>query len=409
MSQKDEPISYHLITLQELRKMKKQISIAVFIFVLSVAGYQNLWADDGVIRIGFNLPLTGMFELVGNHAKNAAELVRKDIEATGGIQVGGKMYTIEFLYGDNGSSPVNASSLAVKQVSTEHVLGIVGPLSSRQAIIVGQMANAFSTPMIAPWSASPLTTKDRPFVFRSGFLLSDQGVAMTKFAGKEFKAKKAAVLYDIVSDYPRGMALSFKESFEAQNGPDSVVAFEEFRTGDEDFSMQLTRISQSGADILFTPQHHNEVPLIVHQAKNIGLTIPIMGSNSWAGGDLVGQCGADCDGLYFVSNYAPGNAKGLNKTFVDAYMSAHNERPDEPAALTWDAIRVMVQAIKNTGGLSGNLVKDRALVKNALTKIQDFDGATGKTSYNETGDPRKCAVIVKIDDGIFTFHDEICP
>ncbi len=389
--------------------MKKSIAVILLILVPSIICYQNLLADDGVIRIGFNLPLTGMFELVGNHAKNAAELVRKDIEAAGGIQVGDKKYAVDFLYDDNASSPVTASSLAVKQVSGEKVLGIVGPLSSRQAIIVGQMANAFSTPMIAPWSASPLTTKDRPYVFRSGFLVSDQGVAMTTFAMKEFNAKKAAVLYDIVSDYPRGMALSFKESFEAKNGPGSVVSFEEFRTGEENFSKQLTRIKESGADILFTPQHFNEVPLIVRQAKKMGLSIPIMGSNSWAGGDLVGQCGTDCNGLYFVSNYAPGNAKGLNKTFVDAYMRAHNEHPDEPAALTWDAIRVLVQAIKNTGGLSGNLVRDRTLVKNALTKIRNFDGATGKMSFNESGDPSKCAVIVKIDNGIFTFHDEICP
>ncbi|MGB3211151.1 MAG: ABC transporter substrate-binding protein [Desulforhopalus sp.] len=390
--------------------MKKATRIFVLGLVLSAVGYQNVGASDGVIRIGFNLPLSGMFELVGNHAKNAAELVRKDIEAEGGIQVGGKMYTVEFSYGDNGSNPPTASNLAVKQISTERVLGVVGPLSSRQAITVGQMANAFSTPMISPWSASPLTTKDRPYVFRSGFLVSDQGAAMTKFAVSEYKAKKAAVLYDIVSDYPRGMGLSFKESFEALNGPGSVVAFEEFRTGDSDFKKQLTRINESAADILFTPQHYNEVPLIVHQAKEIGLTIPIMGSNSWAGGDLVGQCGTDCNGLYFVSNYAPGNAKGMNKKFVDAYLDGYSELPDEPAALTWDAVRVMVQAIKNTGGLSGDLMKDRTLVKDALAKIKGFDGATGKMSYNETGNPSKCAVIVKIDDsGIFAFHDAICP
>lgn len=390
--------------------MKNTIRIVLLSLVLSFINYQNIWAADGVIRIGFNLPLTGMFELVGDHAKNAAELVRKDIDAAGGIQVGGKNYKIEFLYGDNGSNSPTASSLTVNQVSREQVLGIVGPLSSRQAIIAGQMANAFSTPMISPWSASPLTTKDRPFIFRSGFMLSDQAVAMTKFSGSEFKAKKAAVLYDIVSDYPRGMAIKFKASFEAQNGSGSVVAFEEFRTGDEDFSKQLIRISQSGADILFTPQHYNEVPLIVHQAKDMGLSIPIVGSNSWAGGDLVGQCGSACNELYFVSNYAPGNAKGLNKIFVEAYMKAYDKHPDEPAALTWDAIRVMVQAIKNTGGLSGNLAKDRVLVKDALTNIQDFDGATGKMSYNETGNPSKCAVIVKIDNnGVFAFHESICP
>jgi branched-chain amino acid transport system substrate-binding protein len=390
--------------------MKKVIRIVLFGLILSVAGSQNLLADDGVIRIGFNLPLTGMFELVGNNSKNAAELVVKDIEAAGGIEVGGKKYKVEFVFGDNQSSPTAAASLAVNQISVDKVLGIVGGLSSRQAIPIGQMSQAFATPMISPWSTSPITTLDRPYVFRSCIVYTLQGPAITKFAANEFKATKAAVLYDIVSAYPRGMSKNFKEAFEAENGAGSVVAYEEFRTGDEDFSKQLGRIKDSGAEFIFTPQHYNEVPLIVRQAKSMGLNIPIMGSNSWAGGDLIGECGADCNGLFFTGNYAPGNAKGLNKEFVEAYIAAYGQNPDEPAALTWDALRVLVEAIKKTGGLSENLVKDRALVKDSLTNIQDFDGAAGKLSFNKTGNPSKCTVVVKIDDnGVFTFHDSVCP
>lgn len=390
--------------------MKKVFRTVLLVLVLSVAGFQNLWADDGVIRIGFNLPLTGMFELVGNNSKNAADLVIQDIEAAGGIEVAGKKYKVEFVFGDNQSSPTTATSLTINQISNEKVLGIVGGLSSRQAIPIGQMSQAFSTPMISPWSTSPVTTKDRPYVFRSCFVFTIQGPAITKFAANEFKATKAAVLYDIVSAYPRGMSKNFKEAFEAQNGAGSVVAYEEFRTGEEDFSKQLGRIRDSGAEFIFTPQHYNEVPLIVRQAKSMGLTIPIMGSNSWAGGDLIGECGSDCNGLFFTGNYAPGNATGLNKEFVDAYKAAYGQNPDEPAALTWDALRVMVEAIKRTSGLTGNLVKDRALVKDSLTAIQNFDGAAGELSFNATGNPSKCTVVVKIDDnGVFTFHDSVCP
>jgi branched-chain amino acid transport system substrate-binding protein len=390
--------------------MKKVNRIILLSLVLSVAGYQNLWADDGVIRIGFNLPLTGMFELVGKNSKDAAELVQKEIEAAGGIEVGGKKHKVEFIYGDNKSDPTTATSLALKQISQENVIGVIGGLSSRQAIPIGQISQAFATPMISPWSTSPITTKDRPYVFRSCFVFTIQGPAITQFAASEFKATKAAVLYDIVSAYPRGMAKNFKEAFEAKNGVGSVVAYEEFRTGDEDFSNQLTRIRDSGADFIFTPQHYNEVPLIVRQAKSMGLTMPIVGSNSWAGGDLIGECGSDCNGLFFTGNYAPGNAQGLNKVFVDTYNDAYGQMPDEPSALTWDALRVFIEAIQQTGGLSGNLVKDRELVKDSLTKIQNFDGAAGKLSFNQTGDPNKCVVVVKIDDnGIFTFHDSICP
>lgn len=369
----------------------------------------SAWAEE-VIRVGFNVAQSGMFELVGKNAIRAGELVRQEIERAGGLTVGGKTYKLEFLYGDHTSDPSAAAALAVKQVSQEKVLAIIGPLISRQAIPVAQMAQSFATPMITPWSTSPLTTENRPFVFRTCFVFTIQGPVLTKFAASQFQATKAAVLYDITSAYPRGMAASFKEAFEKVNGPGSVVAYEEFRTGDKDFGKQLQRIKESGAQLLFTPQHYDEVPLIVRQAKAAGLPMPVVGSNSWAGGDLIGTCGNDCNGLFFTGNYAPGNAKGLNKTFVEAYNKAYGTNPDEPAALTWDSVRLLIQAIKNTGGLSGNLVADRVAVKEALAKVKEFEGVTGKIGYSGNGDPAKCAVIVKIDDqGIFTNHDTVCP
>ncbi len=388
----------------------KLTSVALALACILTFVASNSRAAENVIRIGFNIAQSGMFELVGKNAKNVGELVRLEIEKAGGLKVGDSTYKVEFLYGDHTSDPSVDAALAVTQVSQEKVLGIIGPLISRQAIPVAQMAQAYATPMITPWSTSPLTTKDRPFVFRTCFVFTIQGPVLTKFAASQFQATKAAVLYDIISAYPRGMASSFKESFEAVNGPGSVVAFEEFRTGDTDFSKQLQRIKASGAGILFTPQHYNEVPLIVRQAKAAGLTMPIVGSNSWASGDLIGACGSDCNGLFFTGNYAPGNAKGLNKTFVEAYNKAYGRYPDEPPALTWDAVRLMIQAIKDTGGLTSNLVADRVAVKEALAKTKDFNGATGKIAFNGNGDPNKCAVIVKIDDkGVFTAHDTVCP
>lgn len=387
---------------------RKWVVVAVVLTVFSLLCRPAVASDD-VIRIGFNLPISGMFELVGNHSKNAAELIRQELEAAGGVKIGGKTYSVEFIYGDNASNPSVASTLTIDQITHGKVLGIIGPLSSRQAIPVAQMANSFSTPMITPWSTSPATTKDRPFVFRSCFIFTLQGPIITKFADSKWGAKKAAVLYDIVSAYPRGMAKAFKEAFEKINGAGSVVAFEEFRTGDVDFSRQLERIRESGAEILFTPQHYNEVPLIVRQAKQVGLEIPIMGSNSWAGGDLVGECKGDCEGLFFTGNYAPGGARGINKTFVDKYLATYNELPDEPAALTWDAVRIFLEAVKKAGNLSGNLLIDRKAIRDSIVDIKNFDGATGVMTFNESGTPEKCAVIVQIENDTLTFYDSVCP
>ncbi len=163
-------------------------------------------AADGTIKIGFNIAQSGTFALVGSHSKNAAELIRKEVEAKGGLKIGDKTYNLEFIYGDNKSNATDASNLAIQQVTKQKAIAIIAPNFSALAIPVGQMANSFSTPMISPWSTSPVTTKDRPFVFRSCFVFTIQGPVLTKFVASEFNATRAAVLYEIISAYPRGMA-----------------------------------------------------------------------------------------------------------------------------------------------------------------------------------------------------------
>ncbi|WP_163338911.1 ABC transporter substrate-binding protein [Desulfopila sp. IMCC35008] len=361
------------------------------------------------IKIGFDIPLTGEFEVVGKNARQTGDLILKQVNDAGGLHVNGQVHEIEFIYNDNQSTSTEASGQVLDLVSRKKVLAIVGPLSSRQAVPAGGIANSFSTPLISPWSTSPDTTKKRPFVFRSGYLLEVQAPVLTKFITNEFKATKAAVLYDIVSTYPRIMAKSFRDIFEETNGKGSVVVYEEFRTGETDLSKQLQKIVDSDADILFTPQHYNEVPGIVRQARKLGWEKPIIGSNSWAGGNLTKECGSACDDLFFVGNYAAGKATGKSKDFVEVYKKAYGELPDEVAALTWDAVQVLLLSIENSGGLTGNLIKDRATIRERLTQITNYEGVTGKMSFNESGDPAKCAVIIKIENGINTHYSTVCP
>jgi branched-chain amino acid transport system substrate-binding protein len=251
---------------------------------------------------------------------------------------------------------------------------------------------------------------DRPYVFRGCFLDPFQGPVAANFVTNEFGAKKAAVLYDIASDYPKGLAEFFKMAFEKLHGDGSVVAFESFTTNDVDFSAQLTNIVTSGADVLFVPQYYNEIPLIVRQAKALGWSKPIMGSDSWGSGDLMGLCGDACIGYYFSTHYAAAGAQGATKEFIDRYAETYGATPDDVAALTWDSIRLLVQAIKDTGGLSGNLKKDRDAVMTALGQIENFEGITGNMSFTPEGDPIKCAVVVKInEEGKYAFYKSVCP
>ncbi len=389
---------------------RKVLVVAIISFFLAGLGVCAYAAGPDSIRIGVNAPLTGDIPKVGEGTKFAARMWLEDVNAAGGIEVGGKRYKVELIIEDNESRAESAVKAMTKLITEEDVLAIIGPQSSKQAIPAGGKANELGTPMVSPWSTNPDTTKDRPFVFRGCFLDPFQGPVVAKFIKKEFGFKKAAVLYDVASDYPKGLAEFFKAAWEDLNGPGSVVAYESFTTKDADFSSQLTKIKNSGAEVLFTPQYYNEVALIVQQAHQLGWDKPIVGSDSWGSAETVKLCGKDCYGLFFSTHYAAAGAKGATKEFIDRYKKAHGYVPDDVAALTWDAMRIVQTAIEGVSELTGNLEKDRKAVRDALANIKNFAGITGDMTFTQDGDPIKCAVIVRISDaGEFEFYKSVCP
>ncbi|MGD9175487.1 MAG: ABC transporter substrate-binding protein [Desulfobacterales bacterium] len=392
--------------------MKKGFLLAGIILCIAVVMSFYACGPKGpeTIKIGLNAPITGDIPKVGEGTKFAAEMWLEDINAAGGLQVGDKKYKVELVIEDNESKAESAVKVATKMITEDEVLAIVGPQSSKQAVPAGGKANELGTPMVSPWSTNPDTTKDRPYVFRGCFLDPFQGPVAANFIRDEFGFTKAAVLYDVASDYPKGLAEFFKEAWEKNNGPGSVVAFESFTTKDTDFSSQLTKIINSDAEVLFTPQYYNEVALIVQQAHQLGWDKPIVGSDSWGSAETVKLCGKDCYGLFFSTHYAAAGATGATKEFIDRYNKNHGYVPDDVGALTWDSIRLLQQAIQNTGGLTGDIKKDRAAVREQLAKIKDFDGITGQMTFTEEGDPVKCAVVVRISDaGEFEFYKSVCP
>ncbi|RMG86319.1 MAG: ABC transporter substrate-binding protein [Candidatus Dadabacteria bacterium] len=367
------------------------------------------WAGD-TIKIGFNIPLTGDIPKVGESSKYAAEMLREDVNGAGGLEVGGKKYTLEFVYEDNESKAESAVTAALKLIEQDEVLAIVGPNSSKQAVPAGQVCDDNETPMISPWSTNPDTTKDRPWVFRAAFLDPFQGPVAVDFATKTFGAKTAAVIYDLSNDYSKGLAEIFKADFEKKHGAGTVVAFESHGTKDQDFSAQLTKIIAAKPDFIFVPDNYNQVALIVKQAHNLGWTGPFMGSDAWGSAELMELCGDDCKGHYFSTHYAAAGATGATKEFIERYKAKYGYTPDDVAALTWDATRIVLQAIQDTGGLTGDLEKDRKAIRDAMASIKEFDGITGKMRFDEQGDPIKCAVVVKISDqGEFVFTESVCP
>ncbi|MBN1681410.1 MAG: ABC transporter substrate-binding protein [Anaerolineae bacterium] len=388
--------------------MKKRL-VTLFLTLIVIVGalgtMPTLAQDDcdfaGEIYVGVIAPLTGDIPDVGKSTQEAAQMAVDEINAACGLEIDGEAYEVVIIIEDNESKAESSVAVATRLIVEEDVVAIIGPQSSKQAVPTGQVANDRETPMISPWSTNPDTTKDRPWVFRVAFLDPFQGPVVAGFIVEEFGATTAAVLYDIASDYPKGLAENFRDAAEASGV--EIVGFESFTTGDADFSSQLTNIIAANPDVIFTPQYYNEVPLIVQQARGLGYEGEIVGSDSWGTGDLYELCGEDCNGLFYSTHYASDIATEVGQTFIGAYEELYGAKPDDVAALTYDAFQLLFTAIEEANS------DNKTDVRDALASIELFEGVTGIMSFDEQGDPIKCAVIIQFVDGEKTYYDSACP
>jgi branched-chain amino acid transport system substrate-binding protein len=332
----------------------------------------------------------------------------KEINDAGGIDIGGRKYRMELFIEDSAGKPDQAASSAQKLITQKGVVAIVGPNASSNAIPASEIAESAKVVLITPWSTNPKTTLDarsgapKKFVFRAAFIDPFQGRVVAKFAKDTMKAHKAAVLYDVASDYNKGIAEFFRKTFEEAGG--QVVAFESYTTNDKDFSAQLTKIRSASPEVIFLPNYYNEVPLQVQQGHRLGIRAPFVGSDSWGSQDLVKLCGSDCEGYYFSTHYSAESAAPAAKKFIAAYTAAYGKAPDDVAALTYDSFGLLGQA------LAASAKPERQTVRDALAKVQGYGGVTGRMEFREgSGDPVKSAVILQIRDGRFAWYADAQP
>ena len=385
-----------------LRKFNQCIAILVCIFALSCQR-----PADNKIRIGLIAELTGDMPAVGASCANAAKMAVEAVNQKGGIDFQGRSLPIDLLIEDNAGRAEQAVAVAQKLISQDQILALIGPNASRYAIPVTEVAESAKLPMIAPWATNPKATidartgKPKQYVFRAGFIDPFQGRVVAKFALETIKARRAAVLYDVASDYNKGIAEVFKQTFTEQGG--EVVAYEAYSTGDKDFSAQLTIIKERKPEVIFLPNYYSEVPLQIQQAKRLGLNVPILGSDSWGSEELIKLCGKDCEGYYFSTHYSADNPSPAAAQFIAEYQVKYGVRPDDVAALTFDSMNILFQGIRTATSLTRQGVRD------AIASISDYSGVTGRMQYQGTGDPLKSAVIVQIRDGKFAFYANALP
>ncbi|MDR3355586.1 MAG: ABC transporter substrate-binding protein [Spirochaetaceae bacterium] len=378
-------------------KNLKKVFRGLFLLASVVALATGCAKKEQVIKIGFNIPLTGNSPKIGESARFAGELVKKELDAAGGLEVKGQKYPVEFVYVDNELKSESAVQAALRLIEQDKVLAVVGPCGSGRAIPAGGANNDNRTPMVSPWATNPAVTLNRPYVFRACLLDPTQAPAAVKFAKTQFSGlNKVAILYNTEDDYSKGLSEIFRDVWTQSGG--EVVAYESFGEKDQDFSTQLTRIVRSGAEILYLPDYYNHVALIVSQVKDLGWGgKPILGSDSWGSADLVNLSNGAVKGYFFTTHYAAAGAVGATLDFINKYKSAYGYVPDDIAALTYDSAWIILSAIQQAG-LSGDLAKDREALKNAIASTANFPGITGTMTFDANGDPAKPVVVVRVND-----------
>jgi len=256
----------------------QRLVIVALLLVLLLPASCGDEGDVETIKIGVIAEITGTIPVVGQSTVNAAKLAVQEINDAGGLVVGDRQLQVELMIEDNEDKKEKAVSVAQKLINQSGVVAIVGPQASRNAIPVASVAEEAHVPMISPWSTNPETTAGKLYVFRVAFIDPFQGRVMARFVIEELNSQKAAVLYDVASEYNKGIAEIFRQVYEDAGG--QVVAFETYTTGETDFEAQLGRIKASGAQVLFLPNYYNEVPLQVRQARDVGVEAAIIGSDS---------------------------------------------------------------------------------------------------------------------------------
>lgn len=389
-----------------MKRVSKVLTALVLGTVLAglAAGCGGGEKKADTIKVGANLEMTGGSASYGISSKNAIELAFKEINEKGGIN--GKQ--LELVVADNKSEAAEATNAMQKLVSQDNVVAVIGPNLSSSVIAASAINNSAKVLDIAPMATNPYVTVDqasgktKDFNYRTCFIDPFQGTVMAKFAKAELGVGNAAILIDNSSDYAKGLAQFFKENFVKEGG--AVTVEESYLQKDTDFKATLTKIKATNPDFLYVPGYYQEVGLIVKQARELGMNMPIAGGDGWDSAKMPEIAGAAAlNNTYFSSLYSPEDSSDINKNFVAAYEKAYGQKPDVFAALSYDSALLVAEAIKNAGST------EPAKISEAMAKINGFSGVSGSVTFDDKHNPVKSAVILEYKDGAQSLKTKINP
>lgn len=353
--------------------------------------------DESQILIGEYGSLTGGTATFGQGVDKGVRLAFDEINAAGGVL--GKQ--VRVIVEDDQSKPEEAKTAVLKLIKQDRVVAIIGEVASSRSLAAAPECQRARIPMLTPASTNPRVTQVGDYIFRICFIDPFQGETMASFAWNSLGVRRAAVLKDIKNDYSVGLADYFVQTFKKLGG--QIVAEESYSEGDIEFRAQLTSIKAENPQTVFVPGYYTEVGLIARQARELGITVPLLGGDGWDSPETVKIGGAAVDGCYFTNHYAADDTSSIVQGFISKFKARYGETPDAMAVLGYDAAYVLTDAIRRAG------TTDHEGMRNAIATTRNFPGVSGSITIDEERNARKRIIVLKIDNGNIVFHAGIDP
>lgn len=340
--------------------------------------------SEDAITIGGIFPLSGPVAVYGVECKNGIELAIEEINAHGGIN--GKK--ISLISEDDEGNPEKTVNAYKKLTTSDKVNIIIGSLTSGCTQAITSLAQAQKVLLVAPAATMESITDAGDYIFRACFIDPFQGTVGGIFAAESLGAKNAAVLYDNGNDYSVGLKDNFITAFQGRGG--DIVANESYITGDVDFYAQLTTIKAANPDVVYLPDYYSTVSLIAKQLRAQGVNTPIVGADGWDG--LTENAGDEVLNGFYSNHYAADSSDPKVINFVQDFQKKYNSVPVSFAALGYDSLYMIRDAIIKADSVDPTRVRDALVQTNGKY-------VTGNLTFDSRRNPVKSAVMVELVKG----------
>jgi branched-chain amino acid transport system substrate-binding protein len=336
------------------------------------------------IRVGAVLALTGATGQYGLSAYNGMSMAVEEANAAGGV--GGRR--VELLVQDT-RSDLEETRRVVRRLAEEYgVAALLGEVTSARTLAAADVAQEMGVALLTPSATSPEVTRRGEFIFRGCYADPFQGAALAQFAARDLGASRAAVLFEREQGYSTELTRHVREEFERQGG--EVVFEEGYEPGAADFAALLARVAEARPEVVFVPGYYLEAGLLAREAGRAGLGAPLIGGDGWDSPRLVELGGEALAGSFHSAHFAAEDQSPRVVRFVEEYRRLYGAVPDSFAATSYDAARILLDALARAG------TDDRRAIRDALAATRDFPGVTGDLTFDENRDALKPLVVIRL-------------